>query len=88
MNRNSPPPGPPPTRYHESMSQTLTSPKSPTVFMYPMVPLTIVGTGGIACVVLEISDFAIGVGPRNEIQVPESGFMSHLAWDSRTQPEA
>jgi len=63
MKRVSPPPDPSPTRYHDSMSQTLPIPKSPTVLMYPMTPLTIVGTGGIACVVLEISHFAIGVGP-------------------------
>jgi hypothetical protein len=64
----SPPPGPPPTRDHDSMSQTLPSPKSPTVFMYPMVTLTIVGMAGMPCVVTEISDFAIGGGPSNAIQ--------------------
>lgn len=50
------------------MSQTLPSPKSPTVFMYPMVTLTIVGMAGMPCVVTEISDFAIGGGPSNAIE--------------------
>ena len=58
------------------MSQTLPSPKSPTVFMYPMVALTIVGRSGIAIVVVEISDFAIrGLTP-NAIHHHEMQFMS------------
>jgi hypothetical protein len=56
-------PGPSLGGDHESMFQKLPSPNSPTLFMYPYVPLTIVGSSSIASLWLEISDFAKRVGP-------------------------